>query len=106
MNLTEIAKEKIKEISDSEGIGHYNVRVKVIGGGCAGFQFDLSFDDSINELDEFIEFDGIKLIYDQLSFQYLENTTIDFIEDNIHYGFKFNVPDAKGSCGCGSSFSF
>lgn len=106
MNLTEIAKKKIKEISDNEEIGHYTVRVKVMGGGCAGMMNDMSFDNIIKETDEVLQFDDITLIIDQVSFEYMRNTTIDWENNLVSSGFKFNSPDITGSCGCGKSVSY
>lgn len=106
INLTEKSVEKIKELSEADGIGHFTIRVKVIGGGCAGFSHDMMFDDKSNDLDEIVEQDGVKLIIDPLSAQYLEGTTIDYLENIIGSGFKFLNPNAKGSCGCGSSITF
>jgi iron-sulfur cluster insertion protein len=103
--ITEKAAKKIKELSNEEGIGHYSVRVKVIGGGCAGFSYDMCFDDKVGELDEVCELDDVKVISDPLSFQYLDEAVIDYQDGLISAGFKFNNPNATGSCGCGSSFS-
>lgn len=106
ITVTEKALLKLKEISDSEDIGHYIVHAKVIGGGCAGMTHDLYFDDQISETDEVIEFGNIKVIIDPLSYTYLENVTIDYVEGTFSEGFKFSSPDIKQSCGCGSSVSY
>lgn len=106
ITVTELAIAKIKEISESEGIGHYTVRVSVKGGGCAGMTHDMVFEEKILDTDEVIEIEGIKVIIDQISFQYLENITIDYIDSLISAGFKFTSPDIKGSCGCGHSVSY
>jgi iron-sulfur cluster insertion protein len=105
IHLTEKAVGKLKEIAESEGIGHFTVRVRVVGGGCAGFTNDMYFDDQIGEMDEVIEQDGVKIIVDPLSLQYLDETTIDWLDGPFGAGFKFNNPNVTGSCGCGSSFS-
>jgi iron-sulfur cluster insertion protein len=105
IHLTEKAAKKIEEISNDEGIGHYSIRVRIIGGGCAGFSYDLFFDDQETPLDEVAEFDGVKLISDPLSYQYLDEATIDYIDGPISSGFKFLNPNVKSTCGCGSSFS-
>ena len=105
IDFTENAIKAVKEISNGEGIGHFNVRLRVIGGGCAGFSYDMYFEDKIGDMDEVFEFDGIKAVVDPLSNQYLENVVVDFIDSQIGRGFKFNNPNVKGSCGCGSSFS-
>ena len=105
VSLTEIASDKVKEIREAEAIeDHYALRVKVMGGGCAGFQYDLYFDEQI-EGDYVYESQGVKLIVDQMSFMYLMGTNIDYVEGLQGAGFKFNNPNVTGSCGCGSSFS-
>ena len=106
INITEKAIEKLKELSESEGIGHNTVRLKVIGGGCNGFAYDLLFDDIINDNDEFAEADGIKIVVDELSLAYLEEITVDYIDGVMSSGFKFLSPAVKSTCGCGSSVSF
>lgn len=102
--ITEKAAKQFKSISDAEGIGHYIVRVKVKGGGCAGFEYELDFDDQVGELDESFELDGVKVVCDPMSMQYIEGTTIDFSDGLMGSGFVFNNPTATGSCGCGHSF--
>ena len=105
IHITEKAAKKIEEISNEEGIGHYCVRVRVVGGGCAGFTNDMYFDDQVGEMDETFELDGVKVIVDPLSFQYLDEVVIDYVDSQFGAGFKFNNPNVTGSCGCGSSFS-
>lgn len=103
--LTEIAKEKVLEIRAQENIEpHYALRVKVMGGGCSGFQYDLYFDEKAEGDYEF-DSHGVTLVSDQMSFMYLMGTTIDYVEGLQGAGFKFNNPNSTGSCGCGSSFS-
>jgi iron-sulfur cluster insertion protein len=106
ITITDAAVEKIKELSDEEGLDYYIVRAKVIGFGCSGMGHDLCFDNNISEDDEVLEKDGIKVIIDQMSYQYLENATIDFVEGDFQSGFKFLSPDIKSTCGCGSSVSY
>lgn len=104
--LTEKAMVKVREISDENGIGHYSVRVRVIGGGCASFTHDICFDDQVNEIDEVFEMDNVKVICDSLSYQYLEDTVIDYIESPFEGGFKFLSDKIKSSCGCGKSVAY
>lgn len=106
IHLTEKAAKKVKEISDEDGLGHYIIRAKVIGGGCAGFTNDLEFDSKINDDDEVTELDGVKLICDPMSFQYLDETVIDYGDGLMNAGFIFKNPNSKGSCGCGSSMAY
>ncbi|MCA9530417.1 MAG: iron-sulfur cluster insertion protein ErpA [Myxococcales bacterium] len=105
ISLTSRAAEKVKEIRQNEGLGDQGLRVRVIGGGCSGFSYDLFFEDETNELDQVFESMGIPLYVDMMSMQYLEGTEIDYVEGLQGAGFKFVNPTAKASCGCGSSFS-
>lgn len=105
LQVTSNAAEKVAEIRDAEEIEeHYQLRVKVMGGGCSGFQYDLYFDE-LAEGDMTFESNGVTLISDQMSFMYLMGTTIDYVEGLQGAGFKFENPNTTGSCGCGSSFS-
>jgi iron-sulfur cluster insertion protein len=104
ISLTAIAAGKVKEISSSEGLNGQGLRLRVIGGGCAGFQYDLYFEDVPTDLDERFESHGIPLYIDPLSFQYLDGTEIDYVETAHGAGFKFGNPNVSGTCGCGSSF--
>lgn len=107
IQLTEKAIKKIKEISEAEGLGHLTIRVGVKGGGCAGYTQDMFFEDRpAKEMDEVIEQDGITILIDPLSNQYMENTTIDWVDSMFGAGFKFLNPNVTGSCGCGSSVTF
>lgn len=103
--MTEKAALKVKEISESEGIGHLSLRIKVVGGGCAGFSYDMYFDDQTTDLDETSEMDGVKMFIDPLSWQYLDEVCVDYVEGPMGSGFKFINPNVKSTCGCGSSFS-
>lgn len=106
ISITDRAADKVKEIASAESLEGQGLRLRVIGGGCAGFTYDLYFEDKMTEMDEEFEDKGIKLFIDPLSFQYLEQTEIDYVEEAHAAGFKFNNPNVKGSCGCGSSVSF
>jgi len=105
LGVTETAAAKIREIRESEAIeGGYALRVKVMGGGCSGFQYDLYFDEPAEGDQRFIS-NGVDLVCDQMSFMYLMGTQIDYVEGLQGAGFKFGNPNTTGSCGCGSSFS-
>lgn len=104
--VTEKAALKIKEIADAEGLSSYTLRVKVAGGGCAGFTYDMFFEENATDMDEAIEMDGVKVIVDPLSWQYLDEVSIDYVEGAMGAGFKFNNPNVKSTCGCGSSVGF
>lgn len=105
VTITERAAAKVKEIAEAEKLDGQGLRLKVMGGGCSGFTYDLYFEDTPGEMDEQFESRGVKLFVDPLSFQYLEDTEIDYVEEMHAAGFKFNNPNVKGTCGCGSSFS-
>lgn len=110
MNFTQLAQTKLTEIAKNEKIVDPVVRVKIAGGGCAGFQYDMSFLEPTEmydpESDEVFEFDSFTAIVDPISAQYLEETTVDWTESPTGEGFKFLNPNVKGSCGCGNSVSF
>ncbi|MEM9071873.1 MAG: iron-sulfur cluster insertion protein ErpA [Myxococcota bacterium] len=105
IELTPKAAEKVKEIRDAENLEGQGLRVRVIGGGCSGFTYDLFFEDETSELDQLFESHGIPIYVDYMSYQYLEDTEIDYVEGLYGAGFKFLNPQAKATCGCGSSFS-
>lgn len=105
VNLTPTAAEKVREIRELENLGEQGLRVRVIGGGCSGFSYDLFFEDETTELDQVFESHGIAIYIDMMSYQYLEGTEIDYVEGLHGAGFKFLNPQAKVSCGCGSSFA-
>ena len=105
ITMTDRAASKVKEIAAAESLTEQGLRLRVVGGGCAGFTYDLYFEEETTDMDELFESNGVKIFVDPLSFQYLENTEIDYVEGMHGAGFKFNNPNSKGSCGCGSSFS-
>jgi iron-sulfur cluster insertion protein len=105
LNLTEKAAEKVKEIRQAEGIEDaMALRMRVVGGGCSGFTYDLYFD-NVAEADKTFDSNGVKLVVDQMSLMYLMGTEVDYVEGLQGAGFKFNNPNVKSTCGCGSSFS-
>ena len=105
LNLTTRAAEKVKEIRNAEGLAEQGLRVRVIGGGCAGFSYDLFFEDETTEMDQTFTSHGIPIYVDMMSAQYVEGTEIDYVEGLQGAGFKFVNPQAKQTCGCGSSFA-
>ena len=105
ITLTDRAASKVKEIAETENLLGQGLRLRVIGGGCSGFSYDLYFEEKAADMDETFECNGINLFVDPLSAQYLEGTEIDYVETLAGAGFKFSNPNVKGTCGCGSSFS-
>jgi iron-sulfur cluster assembly accessory protein len=104
INLTERAARRIKEIMAGEPAGSM-LRISVNGGGCSGFQYGFDVDATRQEDDLAIERDGATVLVDQVSLQYMEGSTIDFVDDLIGQSFKIENPQATMSCGCGTSFS-
>ena len=99
------AAEKVKAILAEEKIEDgYGLRLKVMGGGCSGFSYDLFFDQP-QDIDQVFESQGIRMVCDQMSLMYLAGTEIDYVESVQGSGFKFTNPNVKSTCGCGSSFS-
>jgi iron-sulfur cluster insertion protein len=105
LRITPVAASKVNEIRQAEGIEpNQALRLRVVGGGCAGFSYDLYFDEPA-EVDRQFEVAGVKCIVDEMSLMYLVGTEIDYIEGLQGAGFKFQNPNVKSTCGCGSSFS-
>jgi iron-sulfur cluster insertion protein len=105
LSITPGAAIKVNEIRDAEAIEPtMALRVRVVGGGCAGFSYDLYFDEPA-EVDRQFEVAGVRCIVDEMSLMYLVGTEIDYVEGLQGAGFKFQNPNVKSTCGCGSSFS-
>jgi len=106
MQLTDGAVHKILSLKSKESESEIlNLRVYVTGGGCSGFQYGFSFDNKIDEDDTCIEKDGANLVIDSLSLQYLQGSTVDYVEDLTGSKFIISNPNATTTCGCGESFS-
>ena len=104
ITITSLAATKVQEFLQQNGRPEAGLRVRVVGGGCSGFQYQLALDDAASEGDEVLEQEGVKLYVDPKSLLYLDGTEIDFVEDIMGSGFRFNNPNSTGSCGCGESF--
>lgn len=106
ITLTDKAAAKILEIRAAQGIGAEKIlRLAVRGGGCAGFSYELYFDDLKPDIDERFALKGVEVAIDTMSLVYLAGTELDFEETPMSAGFKFKNPNVKSTCGCGSSFS-
>jgi len=105
INLTPGAASKVKEIMSMQNPVPAALRVAVVGGGCSGFQYHMAFENQTNETDDVQDIDGLKIAVDQMSAMYLDGVEIDYIETLEGAGFKFNNPNVRSTCGCGSSFS-
>lgn len=106
IELTEAAAKKFLEIAEENGKAGAHLRLSVVGGGCSGFSYSMNFDTNPpEENDKVFEFFGVKVYVDQASFMYLKGTKVDWVEALDGAGFKFENPNVKTTCGCGSSFS-
>jgi iron-sulfur cluster assembly accessory protein len=105
VQLTETAVSKVKEILGGQEPKPDGLRIAVVGGGCSGFSYSMAFENSPGLLDKTYQFDGLKVFVDQASLLYLDGAEVDFVESLEGSGFKFNNPNVKSTCGCGSSFS-
>jgi len=104
VNLTPRAISKVKEIMGQQNPVPAGLRVGVVGGGCSGFSYSMSFENSAGMMDKTFDFDGLKVFVDATSLMYLNGCSIDYIESLEGAGFKFDNPNVKSTCGCGSSF--
>jgi iron-sulfur cluster assembly accessory protein len=105
VQLTETAVSKVREILSTQEPQPAGLRIAVVGGGCSGFSYSMAFENTPNMLDKTYNFDGLKVFIDQASLLYLDGAEVDFVETLEGSGFKFNNPNVKSTCGCGSSFS-
>ena len=103
--FTDSAAEKVRALIDEEGNPELKLRVFVTGGGCSGFQYGFTFDESINDDDTTMEKNGVTLLIDAMSYQYLVGAEIDYKEDLEGAQFVIKNPNETTTCGCGSSFS-
>jgi iron-sulfur cluster insertion protein len=103
--FTDSAADKVKQLIDEEGNPELKLRVFVQGGGCSGFQYGFTFDDQVNDDDTQMQKNGVTLLIDAMSFQYLVGAEIDYQETVEGAQFVIKNPNASSSCGCGSSFS-
>jgi len=104
--VTPSAAKEIKRIADENGITDIILRVRVVPGGCSGFQYAMGFDDEISETDKVVEAEnGVKIAIDEFSAPYIRGAVLDYVTDFMGGGFTIKNPNAAGSCGCGNSFS-
>lgn len=103
--FTDAAAAKVKTLIDEEGNPDLKLRVFVQGGGCSGFQYGFTFDETANDDDTAMEKNGVTLLIDSMSYQYLVGAEIDYKEDLEGSQFVIKNPNATTTCGCGSSFS-
>lgn len=105
VTLTETAIAKVKEIMAQQDPVPAGLRIGVVGGGCSGFSYNMSFENAAGMMDKTFTFDGLKVFVDATSAMYLDGCVVDYVETLEAAGFKFENPNVKSTCGCGSSFS-
>ena len=104
-SLTPMAVSKVREVLTTQNPQPAGLRIGVVGGGCSGFQYQMVFETQPTPMDKVMQFDGLRVFVDQTSFMYLDGTRVDYVESLEGSGFKFENPNVKSTCGCGSSFS-
>lgn len=104
ITLTESAAKKVQDLRLEEGKPEWGLRLRVVGGGCSGFSYELGWEDVTQEGDQVAESQGIKVFVDPQSVQYVDAVEIDFVDGMYGSGFSIKNPTAKGTCGCGHSF--
>jgi iron-sulfur cluster assembly accessory protein len=104
VSLTPNAVSKVKEIMAQQNPLPAGLRVGVVGGGCSGFSYSMSFENSPGMMDKVFEMEGLKVFVDATSVMYLDGCRVDYVETLEGAGFKFENPNVKSTCGCGSSF--
>ncbi len=105
INLTERAVTKVHEILSAQEPQPAGLRIAVVGGGCSGFSYSMAFENAPGMFDKTYAYGDLKVFVDQASMQYLDGAEVDYVETLEGSGFKFNNPQVKSTCGCGSSFS-
>ena len=103
--FTDSAASKVKELIEEEGNPELKLRVFVTGGGCSGFQYGFTFDEEASDDDTSLEKNGVTLLVDPMSYQYLVGASVDFKDDLDGKQFVIKNPNATTTCGCGSSFN-
>ncbi|MEZ4517584.1 MAG: iron-sulfur cluster insertion protein ErpA [Chloroflexota bacterium] len=104
INLTPAAVETVRNLLVQKNVPDYGLRVFVAGGGCSGLQYGMALEAEARPYDHVIETDGVKVFVDPTSMMYLNDATIDYVDDIMGGGFKVDNPNAVSSCGCGTSF--
>lgn len=105
VQLTETAIGKVAEILNTQEPKPAGLRISVVGGGCSGFSYSMAFENSPGMLDKTYKYGDLAVFVDQASLLYLDGVEVDYVESLEGSGFKFNNPNVKSTCGCGSSFS-
>ncbi len=105
VSLTSAAAERVRDLLDRDGkLGSHGLRLKVVGGGCSGLQYQLGFDDQVSDQDSEYKTGEVRVIVDDRSAVYLAGSTLDYLDTLQESGFKVENPNATSTCGCGESF--
>ena len=104
VSLTDNAVAKVREILEMQDPKPAGLRISVVGGGCSGFSYSMAFENSPGLMDKVYTYDDLKVFIDQASLLYLDGARVDYVETLEGSGFKFENPNVKSTCGCGSSF--
>ncbi|MCC7498554.1 MAG: iron-sulfur cluster assembly accessory protein [Bryobacterales bacterium] len=104
VSLSPTAISKVKEILSAQEPKPAGLRISVVGGGCSGFSYSMAFENNPGVLDKSYDFEGLRVFVDQASLLYLDGAQVDYVETLEGAGFKFENPNVKSTCGCGSSF--
>jgi iron-sulfur cluster assembly protein len=105
VSMTPVAVNRVKELLTAQKLDNAFLRMGVRGGGCSGMTYDLQFDGELRKHDKQFDIDGVKVVVDVKSYLYLNGTTLDYVTQGLTGGFTFVNPNAKSSCGCGTSFT-
>jgi len=106
IQVTPAAESRLQALLGEEGkLETHGLRMKVVGGGCSGLRYELSFDDEVRDVDSEIEAGVVRIIVDEKSALYLVGTVLDFVDSLQESGFKIKNPNATNTCGCGDSFA-
>ena len=105
VQMTEKAIGKVKEIMSSQAPAPAGLRIAVVGGGCSGFSYSMAFENGAGLMDKVFDMEGLKVYVDATSLMYLSGAHVDYVEGLEGAGFKFENPNVKSTCGCGSSFN-
>ncbi|NVJ91151.1 MAG: iron-sulfur cluster insertion protein ErpA [Methylocystaceae bacterium] len=105
VGLTESANKQVQQLIASEGNPNLKLRIMITSGGCSGFSYNFSLDDTVKDDDQVFEFDGVQVLVDEASLPFVEGAELDYVQDLMGSSFQMKNPNASSECGCGSSFS-
>lgn len=104
VTITPAAADAVRDLLAKRNLENYGLRIFISGGGCSGFQYGLALEDNIRENDLSYEMEGVRLVVDEVSIDYLRGASIDYVDELMGSGFKISNPNAVSTCGCGNSF--